>query len=314
MPNWDKILREIAKELVIFKRDHENDGLGEFANTQALQKVRNKYFERLKKYTKRNTICYYSGFLTKPNNDLVMINDEDTNAFMLCMNGLEWDSGLDIILHTPGGDIHATIALIEYLRSKFGNNIRAIVPQISMSAGTMIACSCKEIVMGNQSSLGPVDPQFGRIAAANMLNEIKKAQQDISKNPNLSLFWNPILSQVYPSFIERCEQALHDSKEYFSKSLRNNMFSELDLDEQNARVENITEIFTNATGKAHNTHLGLNRCKEIQLRITPIEEDQTLQDLVLTLHHCYMHTFNLTGIVKIVENHLGMHYIKVAQV
>jgi len=35
----------------------------------------------------------------------------------------------------------------------FGTNIRAIVPQLAMSAGTMIALSCKEIVMGKQSNL-----------------------------------------------------------------------------------------------------------------------------------------------------------------
>jgi ClpP class serine protease len=29
-----------------------------------------------------------------------------------------------------------------------------------MSGGTMIACSAKEIIMGNHSNLGPVDPQL----------------------------------------------------------------------------------------------------------------------------------------------------------
>ena len=42
--------------------------------------------------------------------------------------------------------------------------MRAFIPQISMSAGTMIAMSCREIIMGEQSSLGPIDPQMGGIA------------------------------------------------------------------------------------------------------------------------------------------------------
>jgi hypothetical protein len=57
------------------------------------------------------------------------------------------------------------------------DNIRAIVPQIAMSAGTMIACSCREIVMGKHSSLGPVDPAFNGIPAIGVLEEIKKAHQ-----------------------------------------------------------------------------------------------------------------------------------------
>ncbi|MBX4308663.1 ATP-dependent Clp protease proteolytic subunit, partial [Mycobacterium tuberculosis] len=89
----------------------------------------------------------------------VQITDEDKNGFMLCIHELDRTKGLDLIIHTPGGDSQATIALVDYLRSMFGKNIRAIIPQLAMSAGTMIACSCFEIIMGKQSSLGPIDPQ-----------------------------------------------------------------------------------------------------------------------------------------------------------
>jgi ClpP class serine protease len=81
------------------------------------------------------------------------------------IHGLDRTKGLDLILHTPGGDVAATESIIEYLRQMFGNNVRAIVPQMAMSAGTMIACSCKSIVMGKQSNIGPIDPQLGGIPA-----------------------------------------------------------------------------------------------------------------------------------------------------
>lgn len=48
-----------------------------------------------------------------------------------------------------------------------------------MSAGTMIACSCKQILMGKHSSLGPVDPHFNGIPAIGVIEEIKKAYQQI---------------------------------------------------------------------------------------------------------------------------------------
>lgn len=75
-------------------------------------------------------------------------------------HGLNFEKGLDLILHTPGGDVAATESIIEYLNDVFEGDIRAIVPQIAMSGGTMVACSCNEILMGKQSSLGPVDPQL----------------------------------------------------------------------------------------------------------------------------------------------------------
>ena len=50
--------------------------------------------------------------------------------------GLEGD-GLDLILHSPGGSPEAAEAIVSYLRSRF-SHIRVIVPQLAMSAATMI--------------------------------------------------------------------------------------------------------------------------------------------------------------------------------
>ncbi|PIE01620.1 MAG: hypothetical protein CSA81_10685 [Acidobacteria bacterium] len=54
-----------------------------------------------------------------------------------------------------------------------------------------------------------------------------------------------------------------------------------------------------------NYRLQLDRCKEFGLKIKPLEEDETLQDLVLTVHHAYMHTFAKSLAIKVTENHLG---------
>jgi len=61
---------------------------------------------------------------------------------------------LDLILHTPGGGGTATESIMDYLRKTFGNNIRTDIPQLAMSADTMMALSCRSIVMGKQLSLG----------------------------------------------------------------------------------------------------------------------------------------------------------------
>ena len=46
------------------------------------------------------------------------------------------------------------------------------------------------------------------------------------------------------------------------------------------------------------------------LKIRMIEDDNTLQDLLLTVHHCYMHALANTGAFKIIENHMGVAYVK----
>ena len=77
------------------------------------------------------------------------INDDDKNGFMSAVHGLDTSKGLDIILHTPGGDIAATESLIDYLLLKFDGNMRAIIPQLAMSGGTIIACACEKILRGS---------------------------------------------------------------------------------------------------------------------------------------------------------------------
>lgn len=296
MPNWDSVLREISAEQARL-RESPHD------------LIRRRYLKKLHKHTGRNVIAYYSGFLSK-RVDGIEINDEDKNGYMLCVHELDRTQGLDLILHTPGGDGQATVSLVDYLRGIFGDNMRAIVPQLAMSAGTMIACSCSSIVMGRQSSLGPIDPQFGMIGAANLLSEVKRAHDEIIANPNASLFWNPILSKITPSFIERCELAVQDSNEFIEKTLRKNMLSALGPKDQDAVIAKIVEIFANNEGKAHNTHIQAEKCKEVGLRVEDLEADQVLQDIVLTIHHCYMHTLMNTPAFKIIENHKGKALVR----
>ncbi len=147
---------------------HEIQSLAAGGDKASCDTVRRKYLAQLSAHTGRNTIAYYSGFLAKPEIDSE-ITDEDKHGFMGAIHGLERAKGLDLLIHTPGGNIAATQSLVDYLHRMFGTDIRAIVPQIAMSAGTMLACSCKEIVMGNHSNLGPIDPHLRGIPARGVI-------------------------------------------------------------------------------------------------------------------------------------------------
>ena len=73
----------------------------------------------------------------------------------------------------------ATELIIDYLRRRFGRDIRAIVPQIAMSGGSMIAVACKEILMAAHSNLGPFDPQINGVAAQAIKSEFERAASEI---------------------------------------------------------------------------------------------------------------------------------------
>lgn len=299
MGNWSSVLQEI------------NDQLAQ-GDKAALDTIRRKYLHQLSEYSSRNVIAYYSGFLTKPQIAGIEIEDNDKNGFMLAIHELDRSKGLDLIIHSPGGGIAATESLAHYLKEMFGNDIRAIVPQIAMSAGTMLACCCKSILMGKHSNIGPIDPQMFGMPAIGVTREFKKAREQIIEDPRVAEVWRPIFSRISPAFLEQCELAEEWSKDFVTKSLMSNMFVE-----DSQRVEKATKIVDGLLdfekNKAHNKHLHHEACKELGIVTEMLEDDQKLQNLVLTVHHCFMHTFGLTNAIKIIENNLGRAQVRTYQ-
>ena len=182
---------------------------------------RKKYLEKLSDYTGRNAIAYYSGWLQKNparfQKDM-SINDDDMNGFMTVVHNLDTSKGLDLILHTPGGEVAATESIINYLIEKF-DDIRVIVPQLAMSGGTMIACSANRIVMGKQSSLGPIDPQIDGVPAHAILDDFKQAYEEIKEESTKIYVWNPILSKYNPGRVSECQRAIEWSKDIVKRAL-----------------------------------------------------------------------------------------------
>lgn len=295
-----------------------NEILAEITRTQstdAMDSVRRKYMRELSEKTGRNTVAYYSGWLQRNNPDIarmVGINDEDKTGFMSCFAGIEFEKGLDLIIHSPGGDVAATESIIDYLRSKFSSNIRVIVPQISMSGGTMIACAGKEIIMGQHSNLGPIDPQFGSIAAIAVLKEFERAADEIKKDVSRAHVWQPIIGQYPPTFLSRCHQAIEWSREIGLKTLLTGMF-ENDSDKDTKANLVVERLLSAEEHKAHGRHLHIKDCKEMGLKIMDLESDQALQDLILSVHHAYTITLMNTTCTKIIENDKGVAFLKFAR-
>lgn len=299
MPNWHNVLDEITQE---------QQQLLQSAGS-VLDTVRRKYLKQLSDRTGRNVIAYYSSFLSKPNVEGIDINDDDTNAFMTCIHQMDRVKGLDLILHTPGGSVAATEALTHYIRSMFGDDVRAIVPQIAMSAGTMLALSCKSILLGKQSSLGPIDPHLHGIPADVVVTEFRRALREVVKDPKKAPVWAPILGRYTPSFLTQCEYAVQWSRTFVRDALKKNMLQRARNKDELAR--NIVRALSSAAvNKAHNKHLHFARLKSLGVKVESLEDDQDLQEAVLTVHHSYIHTMTNTPCLKIVENQDGRALVR----
>jgi membrane-bound ClpP family serine protease len=288
MPTWNEILSDINSTI-----DH----------------TRRRYIKELSDYTGRNTIIYYSAFLQKAQlasqGAEFGINDSDKNSFMSSVCNLDKTKGLDLILHTPGGEVSATESIVYYLKSIFGNDIRAIIPQIAMSAGTMISFSCKEIVMGKHSNLGPIDPQLMGLPAHGILEEFEKAKQEVIADNKAILVWQPILQRYTPTLIGECQKAINWAEKMVSEWLENNMFAN-DPSAADKATKVIKELGSHAATLSHSRHIHIDRLKELELNVLELESVPELQDKVLSVHHSTIITLTQTKALKIVENQNGI--------
>lgn len=237
-------------------------------------------------------------------------------AFMETVHGLPKDRPLDLMLHSPGGSAEAAEAIIKYLRGRFPG-LRVIVPVAAMSAASMMAMAADEIVMAAHSQLGPIDPQITlqtpegprSAPAAAISQQFKEAQADLGDNPNHMSAWLPILRSHAPALLQICEDSANLSRSMVEEWLERYMF---------AREENAAQMAADVARylgdyqefKSHARGIHRDRLREWGLNIVDLEDDQKLQDLVLSVHHSISHLMDKTGTVKIVENHLGKGWIR----
>lgn len=306
MPTWSEILQELKTETA----KH---------GPVAIDLVRRKYLAQLATHTGRDTILYATKW-TDPGGispDLISITREDVQAFMEVVYGLKSEN-LDLIFHSPGGSPEATEAIVTYLRSKF-KDIRIVVPQAAMSAATMLACAADTIILARHSSLGPVDPQMilqtqlgiRAIPAQAILDQFKMARRECKDAKKLAS-WLPILSQYGPALLVECRNALSLSKRLTQDWLVKYMFA--GQQEANLKARKVASILTaHARFKSHGRHIDRIQARIMGLHIQELEDDQILQDLVLSVFHATTHTFSATPVVKIVENCRGRAFIKRSQ-
>jgi len=110
----------------------------------------------------------------------------------------------------------------------------------------------------------------------------------------------------HPTFLGLCEQAIEWSEILAKKWLSENMMK------GNKKIVNnvLKEFADHKKLKSHARHISTSQCAELGLNIEEMEKNNKLQDIILTVHHCYMLTFSKSPAIKIVENHLGTAYME----
>ncbi len=306
MPTWGEILKELNETKNLAGTGPDFDG------------VRKRYVRALHELTGRAVIVYATAFLeSRPIQPIdLQISLADVPGFMEAASNIT-ERKLDLILHSPGGSAEAAESIVKYLRQRF-DNLRVVVPVAAMSAATMVALAGDEIVMGQHSQLGPIDPQFiiqtpegSRSSPAKaIINQFELAKRQCSENTANLTAWMPILRSYSPGLLTQCEESRQLASTMVSSWLSTYMFAD-DTDGV-SKAETVANWFADYDYfHSHARRVGREQVEEKGIKVIPLEEDNALQDAVLSVHHATMHTFARTGAMKIIENHNGRTWARV---
>lgn len=254
----------------------------------------------------RNAIVYYSSFWINPGRPGAGILSSDKWPFFDVVRGLDHSKGLDLILHTPGGVIEATESIGDYLLKMFKGKVEVFVPFEAMSAGTMIACASKQIHMGKQSSIGPIDPQTsdGR-SIGFIIDEFSSIMGQLQKCSAKTPVWYPILKQLKPGSIYSYKKALEFSEEIVKNWLKTGMFSE-EKDAEGLADQVTKKLLDYAKMKSHGRNISIEKAREIGLKVTDFGENEKIETLIMELHASIMHYLLTTRYIKAIANHEGV--------
>ena len=289
------------------------------------QELKNRLDAISKHHDGAAVIFYASAFLQKMDDgNASIINGEDINGFMNALYEAPTKKGLVLILHTPGGDPNAVESIVEYLHAKF-DQIDVMVPYLAMSGGAMISLAGDRIVLGKQSQLGPIDPQFvigNKVHSARAILEgFSKAREDIEKDTKLAHLWAPILQNMGPSLVLEAEKALAYSKELVVNWLKKRMFKSInDKKGRKDKADKIAAYFnaedTSEHGQihVHGQRIGAAKLKELGLTVKFLEDDQVLQNNVLTAYHLMTLIFETTPSLKFIASDRGKMWVKQQQI
>lgn len=256
-------------------------------------------------------LIVYSSALTKqvPGNILLM---DDYYMIFDMLKDIE-SKNLDFYIETPGGSGEAAEEIVRFIRSKF-DNVKFVVSGEAKSAGTIIVLSGNEILMTKSGSLGPIDAQvkIGRsvISAYDYCEWIENKRDEAEKIGGLNPFDATMIAQISPGELSGVSHSLEFAKDLVVEWLAKYKFKDWVVTEtrgstvtdemRNLRAEEIAKCLTNhGKWRSHGRSLKIDDLENIGLRITKVDDDTNLSDIVYRIHTILRLIFSSTSSFKI---------------
>ena len=220
---------------------------------------------------------------------------------------------LDLYLETPGGSAETAEEIVKCLRSRF-DQVSFVVSGEAKSAGTIMVLSADEILMTETGSLGPIDAQMkiGRsvISGYDYREWIDKKREEAEKVGKLNPFDATMVAQISPGELSLVYHALKYAEELVVNWLVKYKFRNWAVTETQKipvteemkvkQAEKIArELMNHAKWRSHGRSIKAEDLDEIGLKVTRVEDDAKLSDIVYRIQTVCRLLFSSTNTYKI---------------
>ncbi len=242
----------------------------------------------------------------------VSLNQDDYYLIHDLLSDVD-SSKVDLYLETPGGSGEAAEEIVGCLRNKF-DQVSFIVSGEAKSAGTIMVLSADEILMTETGSLGPIDAQvkIGRsvVSAYDYIEWTGERRKEAEKVGKLNPFDATVVAQISPGELSGVYHALKYAEDLVVDWLVKYKFKNWTVtetrklpvtDEMKAqRAQEIAKELTNhAKWRSHGRSIKADDLDEIGLKVTRVDSDARLSDIVYRIQTVCRLLFSSTSTYKI---------------
>ena len=264
--------------------------------------LRQSWIRDIQAATNRKLIIYVANF----GHPQSAISHDDVPPFPDLLADIDPETDLDLLLHSPGGDIDAAERLV-YMCRKRSRSFRVLVPSSAKSAATLIAIAADSIVMGYVSELGPIDPQVyvngpgGEPMwrpAQSFLDGLQTIKEETTSTGTLSPVYYPLLDKLDPALLDFCQKAIDRSKSFARKWLERGMCAG-DPTTAQSIAERLCDV---EKYLSHSAVIDAEEATEMGLRVEHLGADDDLWQRVWRLYSMYEVATRGVGNAKIYES------------
>ena len=243
----------------------------------------------------------------------VPLEQSDFYIFRDLLSGQKEGGKVDIYLETPGGSGETAEEIGRFLHKKF-DSVSFVISGEAKSAGTIIALSGNEILMTETGSLGPIDAQMkiGRsiVSAYDYIEWIENKREEAEKQGALNPFDATMVAQISPGELGSVFHALKFAEDLVVDWLTRYKFKNWTVTEtrkqpvtetmKKKRAKEIAKELTNhSKWRSHGRSIKIDDLESIGLKVTKIDKDKKLADIVYRIQTICRILFETTTSFKI---------------